>query len=223
MLRKNYHIFLCFFTHHNYWVRPPTAHWTWPFSDFLTFITSVLVGRLSSFFFKRSAWHQTKFLLEAFLNFFLVREILTFYCFSIFFFVLLCIFFKVKIRNRQNPLTKTLPVHLGLLINFNYIKKMNRVGVIKVYVEWDDIFFVIFSVISGRHFQTKSNLAHRLPGTLRITMSYSPWKSDQWSGQKFVNSARMSEEFIKNTSEHKSKYKTSESTKRLAKWSKIAK
>ena len=161
------------------------------------------------------------------MNFFLVREILTFYCFSIFFFVLFCIFFKVKIRNRKNPLTKSLPVHLELLINFNYIKKMNRVGVIKVYVEWDDIFFVIFSVISavisGRHFQTKSNLAHRLPCTLGITMSYSPWKSDQWSGQKSVNSARMLQPFIKNTSEHKSKYKTSESPKMLAKWSKIAK
>ena len=104
-------------------------------------------------FFKRSAWHQTKFLLEAFLNFFLVREILTFYCFSIFFFVLLCIFFKVKIRNRQNPLTKSLPVHLGLLINFNYIKKMNRVGVIKVYVEWDDIFFCHFFCHFRCHFR----------------------------------------------------------------------
>ena len=65
----------------------------------------------------------------------------------LFFYIFFCTFvyfFKVKIRNRQNPLTKSLPVHLGLLINFNYIKKMNRVGVIKVYVEWDDIFLSFF-------------------------------------------------------------------------------
>ena len=74
---------------------------------------------------------------------------------------------------------------------------MNRVEVIRADVEYEDICLLSFPLSFPVEI-FRQNL------TLR-------------SGQKSVNSARMSEAFIKNTSEHKSKYKTSELPKMLAK------